>query len=44
MKKTLLLPLLMIAAMTFMATVACAHTTTNKQDAIEMAAPEEEAT
>ena len=44
MKKTLLLPLLMMTAMTFMATTACAHTTTNKQDAIEMAAPEEEAT
>ena len=44
MKKTLLLPLTLMAAMMFMATVACAHTTTNKQDAIEMAAPEEEAT
>ena len=41
MKKTLLLPLTLMAAMMFMATVACAHTTTNKQDAIEMAAPEE---
>jgi len=41
MKKNLLLPLSLIAAMMLMATTACAHPAADKQDAIEMAAPEE---
>ena len=41
MKKNILLPLSLVAAMMLMATTACAHTTPSKQDAIEMAAPDE---
>ena len=42
MKKTLLSTLLLIAGMMLKATTACAHTTADKQDAIETAAPEKE--
>ena len=42
MKKNILLSLSLVAAMMLMATTACAHTTPSKQDAIEMAAPDEE--
>ena len=41
MKRTLLLPLSLVAAMMLMATTACAHNTGSKQDDIDMAAPEE---
>ena len=41
MKRTLLLPLSLVAAMMLMATTACAHNTGSKQDDIAMAAPEE---